>query len=75
MTTIADDAVTAIKNRPTHEQEKLARLVLRLAGQDDQPEPIDPTHLPGVPEGLAQAERGEFATPEEVEAAFRRFDE
>jgi predicted transcriptional regulator len=75
MTNIVDDAVTAIQKLPPHQQEALARLVLRLAGQDDEPEPIDPAHLPAVLEGLAQAERGEFATPEEVDAAFRRFVE
>lgn len=75
MTNIVDDAVTAIQNLPPHQQEALARLVLRLTGQDDEPEPIDPVHLPAVLEGLAQAERGEFATSDEVEAAFRRFVE
>ncbi|MCW5725242.1 MAG: hypothetical protein KIS81_09835 [Maricaulaceae bacterium] len=39
-----------------------------------EPEPIDPDHLPGVLEGLAQARRGEFASDAEVEAVFRRFD-
>jgi len=36
--------------------------------------PIDPAHLPAVLEGLAQAKRRQFATDDEVEAAFRRFD-
>ena len=45
------------------------------AGQSNAsaPEEIDPAHLPGVLEGLAQAKRKEFATDAEVEAAFRRF--
>jgi hypothetical protein len=34
----------------------------------------DPAHLTPVLEGLAQAKRREFATNDEVEAAFRRFD-
>lgn len=41
---------------------------------DTDPEPIDPAHLPAVLEGLAQAKRRDFATEEEVEAAFRSFD-
>jgi hypothetical protein len=45
-----------------------------LAGEQTEPEPIDPAHLPAVMEGLAQARRREFATDEEVEAAFRRFE-
>jgi hypothetical protein len=42
-----------------------------LAGAE--PEPVDDTHLSAVLEGLAQAGRREFASPAEVEAAFRRF--
>lgn len=39
------------------------------------PEEIDPAHMIAVLEGLAQAKRGEFASDEEVAAAFRRFEE
>jgi len=35
---------------------------------------IDPPYVAAVLEGLAQAKRREFATGDEVEAAFRRFD-
>jgi hypothetical protein len=45
-----------------------------MAGNEGPPEKIDPAHLPAVLEGLAQAKRREFATDDEVEAAFRRFD-
>jgi hypothetical protein len=41
----------------------------------EEPEAIDPAHLSAVLEGLAQALRREFATPEEIAAAFRRFVE
>jgi len=44
------------------------------AGDEGEPEAIDPIHLPDVLEGLAQAKRRQFATDAEVEAAFRRFD-
>ena len=40
----------------------------------DEPEPTDPAHLPAILRGLAQVKHREFATDEEVEAAFRRFD-
>jgi hypothetical protein len=45
-----------------------------LAGSEVEVEPVDPTHLAVVLEGLAQAKRREFATDDEAEAAFRRFD-
>ncbi|MBV8736173.1 MAG: hypothetical protein JO007_02735, partial [Alphaproteobacteria bacterium] len=46
--------------------------ILHLAGSEVEAEPIDPAHLTAVLEGLAQAKRREFATDDEVEAAFRR---
>jgi hypothetical protein len=55
-------------------QDEIARAMLTLAGDEGEPEAIDPAHLPAVLEGLAQAKRRQFATDEEVEAAFRRFD-
>ena len=44
------------------------------AGDEGEPEDIDPAHLADVLESLAQAKRRQFATDAEVEAAFRRFD-
>jgi hypothetical protein len=40
----------------------------------EQPEEIDPAHLQDVLASLAQANRREFATEDEVEAAFGRFN-
>ena len=48
--------------------------MLILAGDEGEPEPIDPAHLADVLESLAQAKRRQFATDGEVEAAFRRFE-
>jgi len=48
--------------------------LLNLADGEGEPEAIDPAHLPAVLEGLAQAKRRQFATDDEAEAAFRRFD-
>ena len=48
--------------------------MLHLVAIEEEPEPIDPAHLQGVLEGLAQAERREFASDADVEAAFRRFE-
>ena len=55
-------------------QDEIARAMLTLAGGEEEPENIDPAHLPDVLESLAQAKRRQFATDAEVEAAFRRFD-
>lgn len=42
--------------------------------EDDEREEVDAAHLAAVLEGLAQAKRREFASDEDVAAAFRRFD-
>ena len=59
---------------PPENQDEIARAMLALAGDDSEPEDIDPAHVADVLESLAQAKRGEFATDAEVGAAFRRFD-
>jgi predicted transcriptional regulator len=74
MTKLFDQAVIAARRLPDAMQDEIARLVLHLSQRSDEPEEIDPAHLPAVLVGLAQAERGEFATEAELEAAFRGFD-
>jgi hypothetical protein len=75
MTKLLDKALQAVQQLSPEEQDEIARAILRLTADDEQPERIDPAHLEAVLEGLAQADRRELATGEEIEAAFRRFDE
>ena len=74
MTKLLDQALEAVRKLPADSQDEIARAMLNLAGNDQNPEPIDPEHLSAVMEGLAQANRREFATDEEIQAALRRFD-
>ena len=74
MTKLLEQAIEAVRRLPPDSQDEIARAILRLAGSEVEAEPIDPTDLAAVLEGLAQAKRREFATHGEVEAAFRRFD-
>jgi predicted transcriptional regulator len=71
MSKLPGQAVATIRALPPDDQDEIARAMLALPSGE--PEPIDPAHLSTVLEGLAQARRGEFASPAEVEAAFRRF--
>ena len=71
MCKLLDHAVATVRALPPAEQDEIARAMLALAGAE--PEPFDPAHLSAVLEGLAQAQRGEFASRADVEAAFRRF--
>ncbi len=70
-----DQAIEALRNLSPARHEELAGYICQLAADEREPEQIDPAHLPAVLEGLAQLKRGERATPEKVEAAFRSFDE
>jgi hypothetical protein len=70
-----DQAIEALRNLSPARQEELAGYICRLAADEPEPEEIDPAHLPAVLEGLARLKRGERATAEKVEGAFRSFDE
>jgi hypothetical protein len=75
MTKLLEKALEAVRQLPADSQDEIARAMLVLASSNDgEPEQIDPAHLADVLESLAQAKRREFATDQEVEAAFRRFD-
>ena len=70
-----DQAIDALRKLTPQRQQELAGYICTLAVDDREPEVIAPADLPFVLEGLAQIKRGEFATPEQVAAAFRSFDE
>jgi hypothetical protein len=74
MTKLLEQALEVVRGLPAESQDEIARAMLVLAGDQGEPEPIDPSHLPDVLESLAQAKRRQFASNAEVEAAFRRFD-
>ena len=74
MTKLLEKALEAVRRLSPDDQDEIALAMLTLAGNEGEPEEIDPAHLPSVLEGLAQAKRRQFATDAEVEAAFRRFE-
>jgi hypothetical protein len=74
MTKLFEKALHAAQRLPAADQDEIAQLILSWMGDEGEPEEINAADLPGVLEGLAQAGRGEFASDEEVEAVFRRFD-
>jgi hypothetical protein len=72
MTDLLEKALEVVRRLSTESQNEIARAMLDLA-KDEAGEPVDPEHLEGVLEGLAQADRGEFASDAEVEAVLHRF--
>jgi hypothetical protein len=74
VTKLLEKALEAVRRLSPDDQDEIARAMLALAGNEEEPESIDPAHLSDVLESLAQAKRREFASDSEVEAAFHRFD-
>jgi hypothetical protein len=74
MTKLLEKALEVVRQLSPDAQDEIARAMLNMAGDEAEPEEIDPTHLSDVLESLAQAKRREFATDAEVGAAFRRFE-
>ena len=74
MTKLLEQALEAVRRLPPESQDEIARAMLHLAEGEAEREPVASAHLAAVLEGLAQAQRREFATEAEVDAAFRRFD-
>ena len=64
-----EQAIEALRNLPPQRQQELAGYIVQLAADHREPENIDPADLAAVKQGLAQANRRQFATPERVAAA------
>ena len=60
MTKLLNEAFEALGRMPLDAQDNVARALLGLA-EPGTPRDIEPEHLAAVLDGMAQAERGEFA--------------
>jgi hypothetical protein len=72
MTKLLDRAVEAARSLPPDAQDDIARVVLRLAGTDDEASPaaLSPEERTAVAASQAAAAHGEFATDEQVRAVW-----
>ena len=64
-----EEAIEALRKLPPRRQHELAGYILNLAPNHREPEPVDPADLPFVMEGLDQANRRQFASPDHVARA------
>ena len=62
-----------VKTWPPERQEDAVAMLLRMEEQGVEPYELDVDERREVGAALAEAERGEFATDEEVEAVFNRY--
>ena len=73
MTKLLEQAVEAARTLPSGVQDDIARVVLRLAGAEDEP-PVELTddEQAAIAASKAAAARGEFASDEQVRAAWAK---
>ena len=73
MTKLLEQAVEAARNLSPGAQDDIARVVLRLAGADDEPSvPLTVEEQTAIAASKAAAARGEFATDEQVRATWAK---
>lgn len=73
MTELLEQAVERVRALPSDQQDELARVLLRLAGDDDEAVyQLTQEEKTSLAESRAQAARGEFATDEEVRAVWAK---
>ena len=74
MTELLERAIQRVRGLPAARQDEIARALLEVATDWEEDEDIEPAALPGVLEGLADADAGRIATAAEIEAAYKRFE-
>jgi predicted transcriptional regulator len=72
MADLLDRAVQAVRDLPPDAQEEIAHLVLRLVGDDATPITLTSAERAAIAKSKAAAARGEFASDEEVRAAWAK---
>lgn len=73
MTKLLQEAMEKLSQLPDGRQDELARMLIDVAASDLQPYQLTDEQLAAVDEALAQADRGEFATDEEIAEVWKRF--
>jgi hypothetical protein len=73
MTKLLDEAVEAVRRLPSDDQDDIARAIMQLAGSDlPVPVVLSPGEREAIARSKAAADRGEFATEEQVRAVWAK---
>jgi predicted transcriptional regulator len=73
MTKLLEHALDVARGLPPDVQDDLARVLLELAGEDQSVVELTPEESAALDESLAQADRGEFATDDQVRALWAKY--
>ena len=73
MTKLFDQAVESVRKLPPEAQDEIGRVVLQLTGDEAPPAvELTPEEEASFDESFAQAERGQFATEQEIQAVWAK---
>jgi predicted transcriptional regulator len=72
MTRLFEQAIETVSALPDEMQDDLARMLLQFAGVEQPPYVLTSEEAADIDASLAEAERGEFATDEEVRAVWAK---
>ena len=72
MTKMLEQAIAKVRQMPEADQDLAADFLFALAQKPSEPEKLDAEARAAILEGLAQAERGEFVSDEEMAEFFRQ---
>jgi hypothetical protein len=72
MTQLLERAVEAARRLTPESQDQIARVMLQLAGDDELVVPLTDDERAALARSKAAAERGEFASDQEVRAAWAK---
>ena len=72
MTRLLEQAVAAVSTLPDDVRDEAARMLLQFAGNEQEPYQLTPEEEADLDASIAEAERGEFATDEQVRAMWAK---
>jgi predicted transcriptional regulator len=74
MTKLLDQAVEVVRGLPPDAQDDIARILLQLAASEDAvPVALSPEERAAIEASQAAADRGEFATDEQVRTLWAKY--
>ena len=73
MTKLLEKALKAVRGLSENEQDEIARTILALVSDDDEPVPLTDDERVAIARSKGEGARGEFATDEEVRAVWAKY--
>jgi predicted transcriptional regulator len=73
MTKLFDHAVSTVSELPAEMQDEVARIMLSFVNENEEIYVLSPEEEADIDEALAEVERGELATDEEVRSVLAKY--